>query len=74
MTAFEHVIKVLHPSVFHRGRTDALRLQLRPIASVREGALSVLITRGNLADAFDRRVLTGKRFAAATFRFGEKEK
>ena len=42
------------------------------IALDREGALSVLITRGNPADVFDLRVFARKRFAAATLRFGER--
>ncbi|BAC00369.1 Hypothetical protein [Corynebacterium glutamicum ATCC 13032] len=42
------------------------------IALAREGALSVLITLGYPADALDLRALARKRFAAATFRFGER--
>src|SRR5699024_2843331 len=42
------------------------------IALAREGALSVLMTRGDPAVVFDRSVLARKRFAAATFRFAER--
>ncbi|AJK70094.1 hypothetical protein B840_12630 (plasmid) [Corynebacterium marinum DSM 44953] len=42
------------------------------IALAREGALSVLVTLGYLADALDLRALASKRLAAATFRFGER--
>ena len=42
------------------------------IALAREGALSVLITRGNPVIVFDLRVLARKHFAAATFRFGDR--
>ncbi|KXB53919.1 hypothetical protein HMPREF0307_01761, partial [Corynebacterium sp. DNF00584] len=42
------------------------------IALAREGALSVLITLGYPAGALDLRALARKRFAAATFRFGER--
>ena len=42
------------------------------IALARKGALSVLITLGYPADALDLTALARKRFAAATFRFGER--
>ena len=45
---------------------------MSPVSTAREGALSVLITLGYPADALDLRALARKRFAAATFRFGER--
>jgi len=42
------------------------------IALAREGAVSVLITRGDPVIVFDLRFLARKRFAAATLRFGDR--
>ena len=44
------------------------------IALAREGALSALITLRYPADALDLTALARKHFAAATFRFEEKQK
>lgn len=42
------------------------------ITLTKEGALSVLITRGNPADVFSLRVLARKRVAATTVGVGER--
>ena len=71
MISFNDVIEVFHLPVFHGLRADSSDFN-SAIALAREGALSVLITRGNPVIVFDLRVLARKRFAAATLRFGDR--